>query len=270
MEKISVIIPTYNRAKTIEKSVRSVLNQTYSNLEVIVVDDGSEDNTEEVIRAIEDSRLVYYRQNNSGAGAARNAGVEKATATLIAFHDSDDTWRRDKLEKQMAYWAEHPECDLIYCAYQLHRLDGTAEKVPLNCFYGELSGDIFKTLIMNNTIGTPTMLMRKSAFGELNGFDASLDCLEDWEFALRFSEHHKIGYVDEILMDVQQSMGSISARTASYYTVRSQMIAKYHRYLQEQGLFDVAVYMLFQRAESVGVLESVKKMFVLYLQEYMN
>ena len=270
MEKISVIIPTYNREAVIERSVRSVLQQTYSNLEVIIVDDGSTDNTEQVIAQIRDERIRYIKQENGGASSARNAGVKHATADLIAFQDSDDYWHPDKLEKQMAYWQQHPECDLIYCAFVTNFANGASPKVPAEGTWGELSGDIFRTLIVNNTIGTGTMLMKKHVFEALGGFDISLECIEDWDFALRVAEEHLIGYVDEILVDAYRMEGSLSSKTAPFYVVRCQMIAKYHKYLQETGLFNPVVEMLFRRAEGIGALDNVKKMLMIYLQEYMN
>ena len=113
MEKISVIIPTYNREQKIVKSVQSVLEQTYSNLEIIIVDDGSTDHTEQVVKEIQDERIVYIRQaENQGVSAARNIGVANATADFIAFHDSDDCWHSDKLEKQMEYWKRYPEYNI--------------------------------------------------------------------------------------------------------------------------------------------------------------
>ena len=109
MEKkeISVIIPTWNRAGTIRRSIDSVLAQTYEISEVVIMDDGSTDDTEEVIAAIGDERVHYHRMpENGGASRARNAGVDKAKHEIIAFHDSDDVWEPDKLEKQFACWEE--------------------------------------------------------------------------------------------------------------------------------------------------------------------
>ena len=101
-EKITVIIPTYNRANIISKSIESVLNQTYNNIELIIVDDGSTDNTEEVIASIKDDRIKYYKlKKNSGTAIARNYGIEKSTCKYIAFQDSDDIFRNNKLELQI-------------------------------------------------------------------------------------------------------------------------------------------------------------------------
>ena len=98
---ISVIIPVYNREKTVKKAIDSVLAQTWKDMEIIVIDDGSTDKSAEVIKSIKDARIKYIYQKNAGACAARNHGLDLATGDIIAFHDSDDVWHKDKLEKQL-------------------------------------------------------------------------------------------------------------------------------------------------------------------------
>lgn len=265
--KVSVIIPTYNRADTIERAVRSVLAQTYTNLEVIVVDDGSSDHTEDVVKRIEDERVRFYRlPSNGGVGHARNEGVKLAGTELIAFHDSDDVWRPEKLEKQMAYWEKYPEFGMIYCPYLFHRLDGSEMKIPDPAKSEKLEGDIFYSLLVRNSIGAPTVLMRKKCFVACGGFDESLKCLEDWEFALRFAHDFQIGYMDEIQVDAYRTPGSVSSEAGGFFETRCRMIAVYQKELVRADLFDEAVSDLFRQAESCDVLDKVKKMLLLMLQ----
>ncbi len=259
MEKISVVIPTYNRANLIERSIRSVLNQTYKNLEVIVVDDGSTDNTEEVVRSIQDERIIYYKQENGGAGMARNTGVSLAGADYVAFHDSDDVFRPEKLEKQMAYMEAHPEYSMVYCNYEHHSTEGVSNIVPRGFNpIGPLEGDMFFTILINNTIGAPTMLFKKACFEEVGGFDTSLRCLEDWEFALRFAECFYIGFLDEVLMDAYQQQGGVSSNGKAFFEVRCRMIGTYKNLLWEHKLFDAVVEDLFNLAKSHNCVEYVK------------
>lgn len=261
MEKISVIIPSYNRANLIERSVRSVLNQTYKNIEVIVVDDGSKDNTEEIVKSINDERLRYYKQENGGAAKARNNGVSLATGEYIAFHDSDDVWREDKLMKQMSFLKENPIYGMVYCNFMFHKMDGSSNIIPRDInVIGELDGDIFFTLLINNTVGAPTMLMKKELFEELGGFDTSLRCLEDWDFAIRFSENYYIGYVDEVLMDAYQQSDGVSSNGKDYFEIRCNTIVKYKNILWKNGLFDLVVGDIFTLAEKYNYLEQVKKL----------
>ena len=267
-EKISVIIPTYNRANLIERSVRSVLDQTYDNLEVIVVDDGSIDDTQEVIGRIEDPRLLYKKlSSNQGVSNARNVGVSMATASLIAFQDSDDKWRKDKLEKQMEYRQAHPEYSMVYSSYLYHTKEQESYQVPSANIQGELEGDIFTSLLIRNTIGAPTMLMRKECFLQCGGFEPSYKSLEDWEFVLRFSKEYQVGFVREPLMDAYLSRNSVSSAAGAYYESRCRMIAKYKKELLETGLFDTVVADILKRAEEGNVLEMVIKILLMFLSK---
>lgn len=265
MEKVSVIIPTYNRAHSLMESVESVLHQTYTNIEVLIVDDASADNTQEVIKAIKDERLKYVKlSQNSGASGARNAGVEYAQSRIIAFEDSDDLWKEDKLEKQMSYWKEHPEFSMIYCQYNMNTKDGVFV-TPNSDWDGDLEGDIFPWLLLRNTVGAPTMLMYKECFLEVGGFDTTMRSLEDWEFAIRYAEKYRIGYVEEPLVDAFFSEGGVSSGVAAYYESRCKMIARYKEQMLKYGVFDTVVSDLFQRAEKRNMVETVKKMLMLFL-----
>lgn len=266
-EKVSVIIPTYNRAPKLLNSVNSVLQQTYTNMEVLIVDDGSTDNTQEVVEAIVDTRVRYIKlPHNMGASGARNAGVEYAETDIIAFQDSDDLWIPDKLEKQMKYWKEHPEFSMIYCAICLHDSDGMSV-FPGEGFVGDLEGDILSWLLFRNSIGTPTMLMYKNCFIKAGGFDVTMNSLEDWDFAIRFAKKYLIGYLDKPLVDSYDTAGGISSRVGAYYESRCKMIANYKEDLLACGIFDSAVNDLFQRAQNRNMLETVKKMLLLFLSQ---
>ena len=189
MQTITIIIPTYNRANKIHKSIASILAQTYQDFELLIVDDGSTDNTQEVVESFGDDRLRYVRMpQNGGASAARNEGARLAQSEWIAFHDSDDTWRPDKLEKQVAYVKQHPEYAFVYCSYLMHK--GEEEiAVPNETWGGKLEGDLFTSLLVRNSIGAPTMMMKKAVFEEVGGFDTTLKSLEDWDLALRVAEN---------------------------------------------------------------------------------
>ena len=117
---VSVIIPTYNRAHVLPRAIESVLKQTYTELELIVVDDASTDDTAAVMTAITDPRVRYVRKEHGGAAAARNRGIAEAKGEFIAFQDSDDVWHSDKLEKQLAY-LQAERADAVFCAF--HRCE---------------------------------------------------------------------------------------------------------------------------------------------------
>lgn len=264
---ISVIIPTYNRANTILRSVNSVLNQTYKDLELIIIDDGSTDNTKELIEQIDDPRIRYiYLGANSGASNARNVGATYALGEWIAFQDSDDAWKPEKLEKQLMLANQHPEYSMIYCSFINHAYDGSTIYFPSEPYPGVMEGDMYSSLLRCNVIGAPTMLIKRDCFLELGGFDTAYHSLEDWEFAVRFSRDYYIGFVEEYLMDVYLLNSGVSSHVGPYYESRCRMLAEYKDDIMKLGLFDTIVLDILNRAANSGVQKQVQEMMMLYLQ----
>jgi len=262
---ISVIIPTYNRASLIERAVGSVLEQTFKSREIIVVDDGSTDNTAEVIKNIDSPLVKYVFRKNGGPGAARNTGVKIATGDWIAFQDSDDVWRPDKLEKQVEHIRKNPEYGLIYSSYEMHLEDGTGIVMPGKNGGMALEGNIFIPLLVRNTVGAPTVMVQKKLFESVGGFDETLKSLEDWDFVLKFSRDYAIGFIDDITVDAYRVDRGVSANVADAYEYRCRMLCENRKILEDNGLFELAVSELFKQAERFNCLDTVKKMFILYL-----
>lgn len=199
--KVSVIVPTYNRCNTILESVESVLEQSYENLECIIVDDCSDDGTYDVIQRIKDKRIKYIKNNvRLGPSKSRNIGCIHAAGSVIGFNDSDDIWKKQKISIQLETLLKNDDYGMVYCPY-LHSIGNRVERKPS---YGVplkyLSGNIFNFLLEGNVIGTPTMLIKKSCFTASGGFDENLKALEDYDLALRISRDYKIGYVNQGLV----------------------------------------------------------------------
>lgn len=200
MKTVSVIIPVYNREELIERSVRSVLDQTYPGLkEVIVVDDCSTDRSAEIVKSIDDLRIRYVKaKKNSGAGPSRNLGIELAEGDLIAFQDSDDYWLPEKLEKVAAY-QEETDADMIFHAFLFKDLkNGVEARMPGILFpQGRISYD---QLLPDNKAGTPTFVMKKEC-AKANRFNTDMPSLEDWELALRLCmDGYKVYFLNEVLL----------------------------------------------------------------------
>ncbi len=207
---ISVIIPTYNREDTIERSLKSVLNQTYLDFEVIIVDDFSSDGTLSVLSKFNDSRIkIIELDENKGANFARNIGIESAKGEYIAFQDSDDFWLPNKLERQIEIIHEK-NCDVVVCdMIGIDEID--------NSFYKILSNDrksgyiTFEDLLYENFVSTQMVIGRKEIFIE-NNFDISLPRFQDWELFLRISKKSSIFFINDKLVIQYLQSNSLSKK----------------------------------------------------------
>ena len=186
---VSVVIPTYNRAHLLARAIHSVLTQTFSDFELIVVDDGSTDHTVEVVQGVRDCRIRLVRlDRNCGAGRARNAGIQTARGEWVAFLDSDDEWLPRKLELQMArlYSSDDPRSTVVYCLCDLY--DGSTKRtIPSP---GELhEGDIFDHLLMNRRPPTASaFIVKRSPLLAVGGFDEGFPASHDIDLWLRLAQ----------------------------------------------------------------------------------
>lgn len=209
-EKISVIIPTYNRGYLIANSIKSVLNQTYKNLEVIVVDDGSTDNTKEVVDKFNDKRIKYIKLiENTGGSNARNIGILNANGKYISFQDSDDIYYPDKLESQFKNII-NKKTDLDFCKIKVI-FKNSYLFYPNRLQEESISnGNILNELISKgNFISTQAILIEKN-FIKKYLFDPSMPRLQDFELILRMFPKVKISYTNRILVELHQQNDSIS------------------------------------------------------------
>src|SRR4030042_1812239 len=171
--KVSVIIPTYNRAHFILEAIQSVLAQTYADYEIIVVDDGSTDNTKDVLRTYGD-KLKYFYQNNRGPAAARNLAISKSEGEYIAFLDSDDVWMPNRLEVQVPVLDDNP--DLAFICSDARVVDSRGREINI-WRKAKNNNKTFESLREENFISTLTVLMRRACFNAVGGFDETLPCV---------------------------------------------------------------------------------------------
>ncbi len=197
---VSVIIPTHNFAEYISESIDSVLAQTYRGFEIIIVDDGSTDNTKEVVEKWGQSDKVrYFYQENKGPGAARNRGIKESKGDYIAFLDADDLWLPEKLKKQMDKFNQSPELGFIHTDYVLFNENGTMQNRKFGIKSKKnLSGHIFPYLLRECFVRTSTVMLRKECFEKIGFFEEAY-LSEDYDFLLRLSKEYQAGYVDETM-----------------------------------------------------------------------
>jgi len=183
---VSVIIPAYNVEKYIEEAINSVLAQTYLNIEIIVVDDGSVDSTKKVIdNYLKKNQIIYLFQDNRGLSGARNTGIKVARGEYVALLDADDLFFPTKIEKQVLFLESNKDCDFCYCDVDFF-IDGKPEKI-LKSHYKYYSGNIFKYLINGSFVNPSTLLFKKQTFNIFGAFDESFERAEDLEYYLRVS-----------------------------------------------------------------------------------
>jgi len=195
---ISVVLPTFNRERLLPRAINSVLNQTYKNLELIIVDDGSTDDTEKVVKGYSDKRIRYYKLKlNKGGSSARNFGIKSARGKLIAFQDSDDEWLPDKLDIQIKRFCEvSDDVGVICCGYEF--INDKTKEVVCKSIPVE-KGNVHKIMLINNYTGPLAILMKAACFEKVGLFDETLPCCHDWDLWIRISKYYKFDYVPDIL-----------------------------------------------------------------------
>ncbi len=228
---VSVVIPVYNRENTIERAVRSVLQQTYNDLEVIVVDDCSTDNTRLIVDGINDARVsLVCQQQRKGANAARNVGIMQGKGEYIAFQDSDDEWVPDKLERQIKLMDEEGTLGCYSAFYYVDRGYIYPEDYKDNTKYRDNLRNILK---VQNVVDTPTLVLKREITDLLDNsfFDEDIPRLQDYDFALRLSQVCNLSYVDAPLVNVYTSKNSISSDISALYDAAGKIINKYRGWL---------------------------------------
>ena len=208
---VSVVIPTYNGAKYLPQALDSVLAQTYRPYEIVVVDDGSKDNTRAVLQPYL-TQISYVYQDNRGEPAARNTGIRNSKGEFIAFLDADDLWHPRKLELQMNCFRQHPEYGLVYCLMQtfmgeplpeFDRMEAPPSAVP--------TGRIFSQLFWKPAFAPSAVLFRKSCIDSAGLFDEHFFIGCDYQMWLRMARHVQIGCVPQPLTLYRLHPGSLSA-----------------------------------------------------------
>lgn len=203
MTTISVIIPTYNYDRFLREAIDSVLAQTYPAHEVIVVDDGSTDDTPLILAEYGD-RIRVIRQQNLGVSAARNAGIAAARGEWVSFLDSDDVWQPRKLELDAARIAAEPDLGMVHCGAERFDHTGKTLFVFLNGREGWVGLDLLR--LDREVIAAPGsgLTVRRSAAEEIGGYDIRIECAEDWDFCYRIACRHRAGFIPEPLARYRQ------------------------------------------------------------------
>ena len=234
--KVSVIIPVYNGEKYIAQAIESALSQAYNNIEIIVINDGSTDNSYDKIMPYLPS-VKYIYQENKGVAAARNSGIKNSTGELIGFLDADDLWLPEKLEFQVNYLLKHQDIALVHSNQKSIYEDGVqtiAEPPPTKAM-----GMCFKELFLRNQISGGSVLLRKKCLDQIGLFDERMFFGEDYELWLRMSRFFLIGYIDRVLYLYRQHSSNMSTNWERALLGKTQVIEtilkKFPEIYQELG-----------------------------------
>lgn len=241
MPRVSVVIPTHNRAEYIQAALDSVFPQTYTDYEIIVVDDGSTDGTAALLKPLVDRGAIRYEQQaQHGVSAARNRGIALARGEYVAFLDSDDLWLPDKLAKQVALFDAQPELGFVHCLFEKFDQKTGADLGVRDT--SEYRGQIYPAILMqwNTLMATPCMLMRKDVLEEVGGYDEAMRWGEDLDLWRRIAQRYPVDLVNEVLVRVRVHAASASA-------LKAQAVSDFQRYLDKAFADDPGLSPSFRR-----------------------
>lgn len=208
---ISVVISAYNAERTILKTVESVQKQTFLDLEIIVIDDGSTDRTLELLQSITDERLKVFSYENGGLPIARNRGIDCAQGEFLSFLDADDLWTADKLAKQLAALQQHGQAGVAY-SWTYYFIDGQEESIlPYDPVF--FAGDVYTKMLVNNFVASGSnILVRREAIESIGKFDPTLKSCEDWDFYIRLAARWQFVVVPKHQILYRQSTNTMTSK----------------------------------------------------------
>ncbi|MBE9039697.1 glycosyltransferase [Oscillatoriales cyanobacterium LEGE 11467] len=261
---ISVIIPVYNGAGTIQETIESVLNQTFTDFEIVVIDDGSKDNTVDVVKSIGDYRVKVFSYANAGQGESRNRGIDRATGEYLAFIDADDLWTEDKLEKQLAALQENPHAEVAYS--WVNYIDESSKFIRQGGRI-EVNGDAYGHLLLTDFLENGSNpLVRREAFDEVGNFDKDLPPAEDWDMWLRLAAKYDFVCVPQAQILYRMTSTSQSTnvvrleRSCRRVLDRAFAVKKADslQHLQPQSLANLYQYLTYKALENLQDPERAK------------
>ena len=210
MPKVSIIIPTYNSASTIAETIASVQQQSVTDYEIIVIDDGSQDNTIDVVKSIIEPRLKLFPYQNGGVAIARNRGIDRATGEYIAFLDADDLWSPDKLASQIEALDRHPQAKVAYSWVSYMDEQG---KLLFSGTPFTYQGNVYPQLLQTNFLtNASNILVHRDVLDTVTGFNPQLAYTADWDFYLRLAKNFEFAVVPQYQIFYRQCANSMSTK----------------------------------------------------------
>jgi glycosyltransferase involved in cell wall biosynthesis len=259
---VSVIIPTYNRSKVVTRAIRSVLAQTFSDFELLIIDDSSNKETEMILRGYDDHRISYFKnQSKKGGGASRNLGIKLAKGEYIAFLDDDDEWLPTKLAKQVFLMRKSGGQVAAISTGVRIMISGNRRSTT---FMPKSEGRIFRNLLKGNCVGSPSaVLVRRDVLQEIGGFDENLLSWQDNDLWLRISSHYEFKVLKEILVNYYVTASSITKNGKKQMLGKFMFFKKYFELISIDDLKD-RFYMEFGESFSLNGNMATGRKYFLY------
>ena len=230
---VSIIMPAYNAEKTIAESIQSVIEQTYKNWELIVINDGSIDNTSSIVYSFKDCRIILVEQANGGVANARNNGLRCAKGDFVAFLDSDDLWLSSKLTIQMACMIERAS----FFSYGKSTCFYLDKQNTHACFYDlDINLDYSQKILVFDFIPTLTVVMSRCVVDKIGFFDESLHGTEDWDYWIRVLQTYKPLFVDSVLALYRIQSNSLSHQSSKHYVEMRKVVEKNKKLYEKKSL----------------------------------
>jgi glycosyltransferase involved in cell wall biosynthesis len=223
---VSIIMPAYNAEETIKESIQSVINQTYGNWELLVVNDGSSDNTVAIIESYEDARIKLINQKNSGVSSARNNALRQAIGEYVSFLDSDDLWVETKLEVQMQYLQEN---NLKFVYSKSYSFLNDSDNIKKAFKFVKLDFKDREEILIYDFIPILTVVFHKSILKEVGLFDESLQGTEDWDLWIRVLQKYEAGLIDKYLAKYRIATTGLSKNFPKHFTEEEKVFKKHNK-----------------------------------------
>ncbi|BAY80861.1 family 2 glycosyl transferase [Calothrix parasitica NIES-267] len=267
MPKISVVVPAYNSQSTILETIYSVLQQSFSDFELIVIDDGSTDKTLRLLSTVNDARLKVYSYPNGGLPAARNRGIVRATGEFISFIDADDLWTPDKLELQLQALQKNTQAGVAYSWTICMGNDGSSFHPGIS---ETVQGNVYSKLLVGNFIGSGSnVLIRREAIESVGYFDESLKSCEDWDYWMRLAPKWDFVVVSKPQIIYRLSSGAMSSKLDVMEKYQTLVLEKAFasappqlHYLKNQGFAYIYLFMTrlcLSRANDIKVVKEASQ-----------
>lgn len=272
---VTVVVPVYNGEKYLADTLRSVLEQSYNTLEIIIINDGSTDKTESIIKTFcqKDPRIRYFYQSNSGLSSARNTGIKMASGRLISFIDADDLWMKDKLGKQVALIENNKieeDIGIVYCDNIFINESGEQIHDPdLFRLRPEIQGFVYEKLILANLVcgSGSAVLLPKKIFDSVGNFDALLPTCEDWDMWLRIAKKYQLKYVYEPLVKIRVHHGQMQSSSDRMFYGRIALLSKHLNIEPTESRFINELKSILKKSLTTNRLRLIRKSTNPYIRD---